>query len=532
MAGLRPAPYQLVALSKLIRGQTGGLLIADGVGVGKTISAGYIVDWVSRRLRENVMIVCPPGLIEKWRLEMRQKFEIQASPIRSLEELVTARAESRQASRGFVYLLPSSRLDLPLELDFRAIIVDEIHNLRNRETKSWRFARKMMATAGWRVGLSATPVNNSVADLANILSLLLPTFDPLAVEATTEDLWTSREYSLLTPLLTRFTKEALGLQFSRRKVQTVSVRYPPSYAEQVRGVVQSLVKKNVQDGRYPLESITYFREAASSPRSFEKSTGAKLGMIEDPKLSALDKVLRGLSRQVLVFCQFTETVAYLESALVDFVIYTMTGDVPVDDREAIIDAFRKRDKAVLLLTQVGSEGLDLQFCDAVVNYDLHWNPMILEQRVGRIDRIGQTKPEITVYDFFVEGSIDARVLAVVGRKLRQLIGSPLETAAPEAAEQPLWDARSIRAEEDSARQTLESLDLSAKLPESDSLILSTISPIACDPEKLVQMEPLSWLNGATSTSKQWLTEQFSAEREIVTRLSRYQNVVQTRGARA
>ena len=113
MGGLRPAPYQLVALSKLLRGQTGGLLIADGVGVGKTISAGYIADWALTRIGGNVLIVCPPGLIEKWRLEMRQKFGIQANPIRSQEELVTARAESRQASRGFVYLLPSSRLRPP-----------------------------------------------------------------------------------------------------------------------------------------------------------------------------------------------------------------------------------------------------------------------------------------------------------------------------------------------------------------------------------------------------------------------------------
>ena len=525
MAGLRPAPYQLVALSKLIRGQMGGLLIADGVGVGKTISAGYVVAWVSRRLRENAMIVCPPGLVEKWRLEMRQKFDIQTSPIRSPEELITARAESRKTSSGLVYLLPSSRLDLPLELDFRAIIVDEIHNLRNRDTKSWRAAKKLMARAGWRVGLSATPINNSVADLANVFSLLLPTFDPLAVEATIEDLWASREYSLLTPLVTRFTKEALGLQFSRRKVQTVSVRFPQSYSEEVQGIVQSLVKRSVQEGRYPLESITYFREAASSPKTFEKSTGAKLGEIEDPKLNALHKVLMDLSRQVLVFCQFTETVAYLEGALADFDVYTITGDVPVDDRGAIIDAFRKRDKAVLLLTQTGSEGLDLQFCNAVVNYDLHWNPMIIEQRVGRIDRIGQTKSEITIYDFFVEGSIDARVLAVVRRKLSRLKGSPLETATPEPEGQPLWDAKSLRAEEESARQTLESLELSAKLPDSDALILGTISPIACDPEKLVQMGPLSWLNDNTSTSKQWLTEQSSAEREIVTRLSRYQSVI-------
>ena len=382
-----------------------------------------------------------------------------------------------------------------------------------------------MAAANWRVGLSATPINNAVADLANILSLLLPSYDPLAVEAATEDLWTSREYDLLTPLITRFTKEALGVQFSRRRVHTVSVGYPPWYAERVRGVVQSLIKRSVQSGRYPLESITYFREAASSPNSFEKSTGAKLGVMEDPKLMALEKVLTDLARQVLVFCQFTETVAYLENALTDFAVYTMTGDVPVADREAIIEAFRKRDKAVLLMTQVGSEGLDLQFCDAVVNYDLHWNPMILEQRVGRIDRIGQTKPEVTIYNFFVEGSIDIRVLSVVGRKLRQLAGSPLQTSSPEVVGAPLWDATSLTAAEESARETLESLELSARLPEGDSQILSTIPLSACDPAKLVGMEPLSWLNAGDSASTQWLAEQARAETEIVARLSRYQSVV-------
>jgi SNF2 family DNA or RNA helicase len=416
-------------------------------------------------------------------------------------------------------------LDLPLELNFRCVIIDEIHNLRNRDTQSWRQARKLTGTADWKIGLSATPINNSVADLANIFSLLLPAYDPLAVEATTEDLWTSREYGLLTPLITRFTKEALGIQFSRRKAHTISVRYPPLYAERVRDVVQRLIKRNVQDGRYPLESITYFREASSSPRAFEKSTGAQLGIVEDPKLEALERILRDLARQVLVFCQFTETVEHLENALTDFAVYTLTGEVPVADREAIIEAFRKRDKAVLLMTQVGSEGLDLQFCDAVVNYDLHWNPMILEQRVGRIDRIGQSKPEITIYDFFVEGSIDARVLAVLGRKLRQLVGSPLDIKSPESTEQPLWDAMSLRAEEESARQTLESLELSARLPAGDAQILAAIPETACDPAKLVLLDSLSWLDGETTASSQWLAEQADSEAEIVARLSRYQNVM-------
>jgi SNF2 family DNA or RNA helicase len=108
---------------------------------------------------------------------------------------------------------------------------------------------------------------------------------------------------------------------------------------------------------------------------------------------------------MLVFCEFTETARLLSSALEGRRTFMITGELPVWRRSEVLDAFREAADGILVMTSVGSEGLDLQSCSVLVNYDLTWNPMRLEQRIGRVDRIGQPKPEVTVHNFVVSGSI-------------------------------------------------------------------------------------------------------------------------------
>ena len=118
-------------------------------------------------------------------------------------------------------------------------------------------------------------------------------------------------------------------------------------------------------------------------------------------------------RKLLVFTYFKGTLRRLYEMLLTsgVAVSKISGDDRPDDRARIVEAFREDpDGRVLLSTEVGSEGLDFQFCDTVVNYDLPWNPMRVEQRIGRIDRFGQTAPVVTVISLLTENTIDTRIL--------------------------------------------------------------------------------------------------------------------------
>jgi ATP-dependent helicase HepA len=146
----------------------------------------------------------------------------------------------------------------------------------------------------------------------------------------------------------------------------------------------------------------------------------------DTKYDQLRRVIHELEgsnrvRKVLVFATFKHTIRYLERRLrADGVrVAAISGDTPQDARPRIIERFRDPDDIqVLLSSRVGSEGLDFQFCSTLVNYDLPWNPMEVEQRIGRLDRIGQEAPSIVIVNLWSKGTIEERIL----RRLYDRIG--------------------------------------------------------------------------------------------------------------
>jgi superfamily II DNA or RNA helicase len=137
---------------------------------------------------------------------------------------------------------------------------------------------------------------------------------------------------------------------------------------------------------------------------------------------AIDNLARnGNARKLVVFAFFRDTLTYLARRLEEdgLNVLLLHGGVPLDERNGIIDRFRDEPEArVLLSSRIGSEGLDLQFCDTVVNYDLPWSPMEVEQRIGRIDRIGQTSPAVHILNLWTHGTIEERIL----RRLYERIG--------------------------------------------------------------------------------------------------------------
>ncbi len=492
---LRPAGYQLVPLTKLLLNPLHAVLIADGVGVGKTISAAYILDHFSSQRQGPCLVVCPSALVEKWRLELKSKFRKNARTIRSYEELETTSIELQQESSAQIYISSYSFLkELRTSGPFPVLIIDEIHNFRNHETQRWKAAHDLASNGQWLAGLSATPINNSISDLGAEFSILMPQFHPNVVGALVEDIWQGNEFPLLEPYLTRFTKEQLGIHFASRHVSQVAVTFPRSYGDHVRKVIAARRGREQRPGSYPMDSITLFREAASSPLAFEISTEERTSLSPDPKLSALLEILRRQTAQVLVFCQFVATADYIEAAVEGRDVFKLTGEVPVADRGDLIEDFRRNQSAILVLTQVGSEGLDFQFCNVVINYDLHWNPMVLEQRIGRCDRVGQEKDVVEVFNLRVTDSIDDRVIQTIGRKLALLVGTPLDPKPIMAQENQLFDHETLSQETRRAKNLLKALELVSPLKTHDAAILSYIDETYARAGGTMSGSPADWIS--------------------------------------
>jgi SNF2 family DNA or RNA helicase len=510
VGSLKAAGYQLVPLTKLLSNGQNAILISDGVGVGKTIAAGYILAYLTDD-GTPALVVCPPGLLEKWRLELRDKFGVSAIPISQSEDLDTAaEAWHVPSATPRVYLLPSSLLSRLKPPPFPGpVVIDEIHNYRNPATALWRSARLLTGTSTHRIGLTATPINNRLADLSAELAILLR-IEFEQADALVAELWRPEYRSLLYPLLTRFSKERLGIHFARRQISTIRVEYPQEYVSQAFAAIKN-ARSRPQSESVFLDEVTYFRLAASSPLALARSLGVPMSA-PTTKVDALHHVLNlHPLEQVLVFCEFEETALELERSITQRPAVRITGSIPVFEREAVIRHFREARNGVLIMTSVGSEGLDLQFCATLVNYDLTWNPMVIEQRIGRIDRIGQSKDTIFVYNFCVTDSIDQRILDVIGEKLGIVSGSVLEPQ-PILTDRPrgpgLASGDAVAKEMERASALAAAMALSADIIPDDYKMLPFVDESFCDPTRLREArrrQRVPWLREGEPATR-WLAD--------------------------
>jgi len=490
---LKPASYQLVPLLKLLHNNLNSILISDGVGVGKTISAGYILLYLSSRLKQPALVVCPPSLLIKWKEELESKFGLRAFIATSDEELSTMQTEFSVKIKNKmvpIYIIPSSmlaKLRLSSQTKISVVVFDEIHNFRNKETFGFINAKEVSSHAQYRVGLSATPINNSLDDLISELSILFsnPSWD--AVEMMIDDLWGTRKEIITNSMVTRFTKENLGIHFAKREIHSINVAYPYNYVNQIKDIISNIPSSKNSF----FEKVTYYRLAASSSNAFTASVGLSEKIIdEDPKILELKKIIKKIKHDKwVIFCEFSETVkALVQELSSEWEIFTMTGDTPLFSRQQAIEDFRDSKKSLLIMTPVGSEGLDIQFCNAVINYDLHWNPMKIEQRIGRVDRVGQKSDKISVVNFIVQGSIDQKILEVIEKKLALISKSVFDL--PSLIHQKndnkieMFDKKIFQSETEISEKFFTTLKNWETLPIEDYSILKKINQDLCDINEL------------------------------------------------
>lgn len=522
--------YQFKPLLKFLNSVNRRLLVADEVGLGKTIEAGHIMlELKARKELNNVLIVCPKSLQRKWFEELKDKFGLIFTIYEKNDDLIEDLKYKNGTVRGIINYEKIRLKNIEEEPDengkkkkkkvndltdylveqnlrFSLLVCDEAHRLRNEETQQYRGAERLMDCTDAAIFLTATPVMISSKNLYNLLHLLdnakyynPQIFDNLLEEnkpfiialsalnaglplpEIAEQLSNSKvttrfineetqtvissetktiderfgEYPiykrLINNLKTGQDSHVLRAQiqqdlsamsvmnniFSRTRKKEVTtdmsqaVRDPypcviPLYEDEWNHY-EEIIEQYYEDNSYTTdwgEEIFYGqlglvqkkRQIASSVYAYlNEDYNLDHGIdayaaFPDAKIDQLKIVLQTVfadgQKKVIVFALFRKTIKYLDIRLKKLGYNCVQLHGGVKDRADVLMKFEQDDSIqVLLSTEVGSEGLDLQFCNSLINYDLPWNPMVVEQRIGRIDRFGQQSPKVHIYNFIVQNSI-------------------------------------------------------------------------------------------------------------------------------
>jgi ATP-dependent helicase HepA len=637
--------YQFKPVFKYFGSDRRSLLIADEVGLGKTIEASLIyLELKARTEMPRVLVACPSGLREKWRSELKLRFDedFQILDAKGLDQFIDLyqKTAGLHRLRGIASLELLRRNDIQeklvhgsVELDL--LIVDEAHHLRNAWTETHRVGRLLADRADNLLLLTATPLQTGTDNLFNLLQILEPgtfedfsTFDSLLVPnsyvniairalggrppevvAAIEQLKALDKFSWLRDNavrrralvqlegngrphaddLVRIRRDLLELNslsfvFTRTKKKDVAntalreaqtVRVQLSAAERAfYDAMLEYVRREIAARGGPLPAfamVTRERQAAScivATRKYLEETlktrssqiqyeDTNLGLDEDPderpgtrelreleellelsrsvgdidaKRDALLQLLREIQaaaadQKILVFSFFRRTLAYLknELATAGFQVSLINGDVPPQQRQRLMEQFRDAETpAVLLSSEVGAEGLDFQFCDTLINYDLPWNPMKVEQRIGRIDRYGQKSPKIKIFNLLIDDTIETRILErlytririfeeaigdlepIIGPEVQQLtVEAMSKKLTPEQEEQLVYET-ALRVA--NRRQLDEEFEQQrAQLMAQDSLFLSEVNDAVREGRVVSSTE-------VSAILREWLKLEFPASR--------------------
>ncbi|GLI34013.1 DEAD/DEAH box helicase [Desulforhabdus amnigena] len=438
--------YQEETARKVMKNFRGRAILADEVGLGKTIEAGLILkEYMMRGLVRSALILTPSSLVHQWQGELGDKFDIpfvstndplfKQDPDRFWKEpFILASIQTAKTRRHFETVTART---------YDMVIVDEAHHVKNRTTLNWKLVNAIQKT--FLLMLTATPVQNSLEELYNLVTLLRPghlkTQKAFKEEFVTKGNPTdprNREKlrGLLKEVMVRNTRSVTQLHLPPRFATTV--RIAPSRAEEeFYQAVSGFVSEQASGSSSGSSKLTLRKllEAAGSShaaalRMLERmeqkgeapervaellAMGRRISM--GAKAANVVELLNASPDQKIIFVNYTATLEHLEQILrarkIPYVVFQ--GSLTAAQKQEAIEAFRGGRK-VLLATGTGGEGHNLQFCHVMLNYDLPWNPMEIEQRIGRIHRIGQEK-EVQVYNFCASGSIEDHILDVLDRKI-------------------------------------------------------------------------------------------------------------------
>ena len=440
-------PHQEQAVRRVLEELKGRALLADEVGLGKTIEAGIILsEYVLRGLARRALILVPASLQRQWRDELRLKF--------GLNFHIRRRGEHFRGHPFLITTLDTARVrrnqNEILDQNYDVVIVDEAHRLKNHRTLSYGFASALACRR--LLLLTATPVNNDLRELYNLVTLLRPgtlgTFPAFRrkfvargdrrIPRNTAEL--SRK---LSEVMIRTRRQDTAIRFPARTAETALVE-PTADETAIYADVTAFVRQAYREpalksaasgwhlvlqvlqkeiGSSPRAAVhTLEKLAARCPQRERREEAIELAQrarsIEaSSKLAHLIELVEKSGDKVIVFTQFRGTLRHIAETLAGrgIGISTFLGGMTEVQREEAIRCFRDEAR-VLISTDAGGEGRNLQFCRRVVNFDLPWNPMKLEQRIGRVHRLGQER-DVFVHNYSARHTVESYVLDILQKKL-------------------------------------------------------------------------------------------------------------------
>lgn len=510
-SGIIPLPHQLHVLNRAMETNNIRYILADEVGLGKTIEAGMIIkELKSRGLVQRVLVVCPTGLVTQWASEMQEKFHEKfhvilpsdydtirrltdaedvygqydqvISPMDSIKPIekhagwTDERVEKYNQER--IYSIINSGWDL--------IIIDEAHRVAGSsgEVARYKLGYLLSQASPYLLLLSATPHNGKTEPFLRLVRLLDEEAFPNAKSIVKEQ---------VAPYLIRTEKrEAIdnngNLLFKKRITHLVELHWDErhTFQRELYELVSSYVsttydkakrnrKKNmclifllIIMQRMVTSSTAAVRQSLERRLGALKSQNTRIGSlteadlaemeIEDDVAEALEAMSLNLAEEIaelehiiavakqaefqhpdvkverlvdtideilsedrnqkiIIFTEFVATQKYLQKLLENrgYTVSVLNGSMGIDERNEALQEFKNK-TSIFISTDAGGEGLNLQFSNIIINYDLPWNPMKIEQRCGRADRIGQQR-DVHIYNFIVADTVENRVREVLEDKL-------------------------------------------------------------------------------------------------------------------
>lgn len=451
-------PYQRDGALKLLKELNATALLADEVGLGKTITTAMVIkEGIVRGFLKKVVILVPPSLVDQWVSELKEKFEIDFHVIESPEDwgkhdFVIA---SIDRVKTFDKLNREFRHKSAHSISWDLVVVDEAHKLKERNTVRWKFVDRLRKKRF--LLLTATPFQNDLLELYNLLHILKRGHLGTMKEFRKKFLFRGNKRhplnleelkSKLEEVMIRRRRDETGIKYKCRIPKIVSVEMTPEEKKiydntvrllrenyfradgsEINGalIVFAILPKITSSSKSAIESL---KKIVESDIYHEGTRNFAQGILDDysklskdskiEKLIELVKEIRSQSpdEKILIYTRHPTTLKYIVEKLeaLGLNIIEFMGGLTREEKTERIESFKKESADILISTDTGAEGLNLQFCRNLINYDLPWNPMSVEQRIGRLDRIGQ-KRDMNIYSFATKGTMEEHVVDLIINKM-------------------------------------------------------------------------------------------------------------------
>lgn len=432
-------PHQIDTATQAIEMMNGRAILADEVGLGKTIEAGLILkEYMVRGLVHKALILVPASLVNQWVKELNEKFYIPAIAYRKnyrwdghhviVSSIDTAKREPHK--------------EAILNIDYDFLLVDEAHKLKNHRTLNYQFVQSIQKK--YCLLLTATPIQNELSEIFNLVSILRPghlgDYETFIKRHGKDRKQIKRDAylkQLIQKVMIRNTRKDTKLNDIKRHIDTIWLEFTEEEAE-VYDALNTLDQASLPT----LAKLTYLRELCSSREacylSLQQLTKDQdqqdmkdiLSKIEQlPHHVKAQKVVELIQQlgdeKVIIFTEYRATQYYLQWYLLQYGIKSVPfrGGFNRSKKDWMKQLF-ENNVQVLIATEAGGEGINLQFCSHLINYDLPWNPMRLEQRIGRIHRFGQ-QHDVHIYNLAIRETVEEQIMTLLYEKINlfeQVIG--------------------------------------------------------------------------------------------------------------